>query len=227
MYEKVSRNKRSNISNSLIMILIFLFPVKIQARGGALNFFSGSGVRPVGLANWYLPLKRGACELKISKFGGLWTENFPIWGLVSWKFPNLEGLWAKVWMKIEAVEAKISKFSQKGVLWADSFAWNGTLANYRRGVKRGSSGPHIPYHLSRSLPPPIQVLLIIFGFSLFFFLSFLTHIPYWCLINFVVMQMCSQNLSGRCLPEDQNVKKWWQIEEKLEKIMNFSNQAPN
>ena len=25
----------------------------------------------------------GACELKISKFGGLWAENFQIWGLVS------------------------------------------------------------------------------------------------------------------------------------------------
>ena len=53
----------------------------------------------------FLNLKKfpnlGACELKISKFGGLW---------------------AKIWVKIEAVEAKISKFSQKGVLWTDSFA---------------------------------------------------------------------------------------------------------
>ena len=64
----------------------------------------------------------GACELKISKFGGLR---------------------AKIWAKIEAVEAKISQFSQKGILWTDSFAWNGTLANCRRGVKRVSSGPHI------------------------------------------------------------------------------------
>ena len=116
--------------------------------GGALNFFSGGGVRP-GF------LKCGACELTFaSEKGGLWAENFQIWGLVSWKFPNLraceqkiskfEGLWAKIWVKIEAVEAKISKFSQKGVLWTDSFAWNGTLASGRRGVKRGSSGPHIP-----------------------------------------------------------------------------------
>ena len=65
----------------------------------------------------------GACELKISKFGGLW---------------------AKILVKIEAAEAKISKFSEKGVLWTDSFAWNRTLASGRRGVKRGSSGPHIP-----------------------------------------------------------------------------------
>ena len=187
--------------------------------------------------------KGGDCELKISKFGGLW---------------------AKIWVKIEAVEAKISKFSQKGVLWTrgatgmarggirlvhghtkstlstdfsgmkidpnyaflkafflicpscpfqnmyiwpkthpffqfctflppkrytyiqclvlknnpnyvnfwtslippwhssapppglwtDSFAWNGTLANYRRGVKRGLQGRTSPYPLSRSVPPP-------------------------------------------------------------------------
>ena len=116
--------------------------------GGALNFFSGRGVRP-GFP------KCGACELTFaSEKGGLWAENFQIWGLVSWKFPNLRacelkiskfgGLRAQIWVKIEAVEAKISKFSQKGVLWTDSFAWNGTLASGRRGVKRGSSGPHIP-----------------------------------------------------------------------------------
>ena len=85
----------------------------------------------LGLVNWKFP-KSGACELKISKFGGLWAE---------------------IWVKIEAVEAKISKLSQKGLLWTDPFAWNGTLANCRRGVKRGSSGPHIPYPLSRSVPP--------------------------------------------------------------------------
>ena len=116
--------------------------------GGALNLFSGRGVRP-GFP------KCGACELTFaSEKGGLWAENFQIWGLVSWKFPNFGacelkisnfgGLWAKIWVKIEAVEAKISKFSQKGVLWTDSFAWNGTLVSGRRGVKRGSSGPHIP-----------------------------------------------------------------------------------
>ena len=116
--------------------------------GGALNFFSGRGVRP-GFP------KYGACELTFaSEKGGLWAENFKIWGLVSWKLPNLGacelkiskfgGLWAKIWVKIEAVEAKISKFSQKGVLWTDSFAWIGTLASGRRGVKRGSWGPHIP-----------------------------------------------------------------------------------
>ena len=61
---------------------------------GALNFFQvgvcGPDFRSVGLANWYLPLKRGACELKISNFGGLWAENFQIWALVSW---NLGEIW--------------------------------------------------------------------------------------------------------------------------------------
>ena len=104
----------------------------------------------------------GACELTFaSEKGGLWAEIFQIWRLVSWKFPNLGacelkilGLWAKIWVKIEAVEAKISKFSQKGVLWTDSFAWNGTLASGRRGVKGGLQGRTSPYPLSRSVPPP-------------------------------------------------------------------------
>ena len=52
--------------------------------GGALNFFSGRGVPP------RFP-KCGACELIFaSERGGLWAENFQIWGLASWKFPNLE-----------------------------------------------------------------------------------------------------------------------------------------
>ena len=116
-------------------------------RPGALNFFQvgvcGPDFRSVGLANWCLPLKRGlvnwkfpnlgACELKISKFGGLR---------------------AKTWAKIEAVQAKISKFSQKGILWTDSFAWNGTLANYRRGVKGVFRAAHSHTHFLDQCPPP-------------------------------------------------------------------------
>ena len=132
----------SNLSSAKLGVLYFLFFFF------SLNFFSGRGVRP-GF------LKYGACELTFaSEKRGLWAGSFQIYGLVSWKLPNLGacelkiskfgGLWAKIWVKIEAVEAKISKVSQKGVLWTDSFAWNGTLASGRRGVKRGSSGPHIP-----------------------------------------------------------------------------------
>ena len=103
--------------------------------GGALNFFSGRGVRP-GFP------KCGACELTFtSEKGGLWVENFQIWGLVSRKFPNLGACELKFGWKLRLLKLK---FPQKGVLWTDSFAWNGTLASSRRGVKRGSSGPHIP-----------------------------------------------------------------------------------
>ena len=116
--------------------------------GGYSTFFQvgvcGPDFRSVGLANWHLPLKRGACERKISKFGGLWAENFQIWGACALKISKFGGLWAENFQILGACELKISKFSQKGVLWTDSFAWNGTLASGRRGVKRGSSGPHIP-----------------------------------------------------------------------------------
>ena len=126
--------------------------------GGGTQLFSGRGVRP-GFP------KCGACELTFaSEKGGLWPGNFQIWGLVSWKFPNLGacelkmskfgGLWAKIWVKIEAVEVKISKFSQKGVLWTDSFAWNGTLRAAGEAWKGGLQGRTSPYPLSRSVPPP-------------------------------------------------------------------------
>ena len=120
-----------------------------EPRGGGHSTFFQVGVcgpdsRSGGLANWHLPLKRGACERKISKFGGLWAENFQVLGACELKISKFGGLWAKIWVKIVADEAKISKFSQKGVLWTDSFAWNGTLVSGRRGVKRGSSGPNIP-----------------------------------------------------------------------------------
>ena len=73
-------------SNSIILrmgaVLICVF-----RGGGHSTFFQvgvcGSDFRSVGIANWHLPLKRGACERKISKFWGLWAENFQIWGLVS------------------------------------------------------------------------------------------------------------------------------------------------
>ena len=93
--------------------------------GGALNFFSGRGVWPGfpkcgacelilasekgGLVNWKFP-NLGACERRISKFGAC-----------ELKISKFRGLWAKFWVKIEAVQAKISKFSQKGVLWPDSY----------------------------------------------------------------------------------------------------------
>ena len=121
--------------------------------GGELTFFSGRGVRPgfpkCGVCELIFASDRegacelkisklGACGLKVSKFRGLWTENISKFG----------GLKAKSWAKIKTVKAKISKFSQKGVFWTDTFAWNGTLANYRRCVKRGvfrAAHPHTPF----------------------------------------------------------------------------------
>ena len=70
---------------------------------GHSTFFSDRGVRPgfpkCGACELTFASEKGggACELKISKFGELL---------------------AKIWVKIEAVglQAKISKFSQKGIL---------------------------------------------------------------------------------------------------------------
>ena len=46
-----------------------------RGGGGTQLFFQvgvcGPDFQSVGLANGHLPLKRGACERKISKFGGL------------------------------------------------------------------------------------------------------------------------------------------------------------
>ena len=77
-----------NASNDVIwhqkiLMLNFYSTYESLWGGGALNFFSGRGVRP-GFP------KCRACELTFaSEKGGLWAENFQIWGLVSWNFPNL------------------------------------------------------------------------------------------------------------------------------------------
>ena len=62
-----------------------------------------------------MPLKRGACELKISRFRAC-ELKFPNLRVCELKISKFGGLRAKIWAKIEAVEAKISKFSQKGAL---------------------------------------------------------------------------------------------------------------
>ena len=65
-------------------------------------FFSGRGV-------WLGFLKCGACKLIfVSERGVLWTETF-----------KFGGLRATIWTKDEAVEAKMSFFFLKGVLWTD------------------------------------------------------------------------------------------------------------
>ena len=110
-------------------------------------------------------LKCGACELIVaSEKGGLWTENSQIWGLVNWKFSNLGacelkiskfgGLTAKIWVRIEAVEAKISKFSQKGACELTHLLGMGPLRTAGEAWKGGLQGCTSPYPLSRSVPPP-------------------------------------------------------------------------
>ena len=111
-----------------------------QCRGGGtLNFFQVGVCNPdfqsVGLANWYLPLKEEACWLKISKFWA-YELKIPNLGACELKISKYGGLRAKIWAKIEAV---VQNFLKRG-----SCELTLTLANYRRGVKRGSSGPHIP-----------------------------------------------------------------------------------
>ena len=123
-------------------------PMTHRTRGGgALNFFQvgvcGPDFQSVGLRTDICLWKKGlvrACKLKISKFGmsgGLCSEL---------KIPKFGGLRAKTWVKIEAVEAKISKFSQKGVLWTDPFAWDPCELQERheKGVFRAAH-PHTPF----------------------------------------------------------------------------------
>ena len=95
--------KNQDFFQSLVTFEISNICYWAKRGGGQLNFFSGRGVRPgfpkCGACELTFASEKGACERKISKFGGLWAENFQIWGLwaenfqiwglVSWKFPNL------------------------------------------------------------------------------------------------------------------------------------------
>ena len=122
-----------------------------NSGGGALNFFQvgvcGPDFRSVGLANWHLPLKRGACERKISKFGGLWAEiskfgglwaeNFQIWGLVSWNLGENWGCWGY----------NFQIFSKGSLVnWLFCLKWDPCERQERRekGVFRAAH-PHTPF----------------------------------------------------------------------------------
>ena len=123
---------------------------------GALNFFSGRGVRPEFL-------KCGACELAFaSEKGGLVSRKFPNLGACKQKISKCScelkiskfgGLWTKIWAKIEAVEAKISKFSQKGSCELTLLLEMGPLRAAGEAWKGGLQGRTSPYPLSRSVPP--------------------------------------------------------------------------
>ena len=128
--------------------------------GGALNFFQlwvcGLDFRSVGLANWHLPLKRGACERKFSKFGGLWAENFKIWRLVSWKFPNLGACELKFGWKLRLLRLKFPNFFKRGVMnWLFCLKWDPCEQQERheKGVFRAAH-PHTTF-LGQCPPPGI------------------------------------------------------------------------
>ena len=126
--------------------------------GGHSTFFQvgvcGPYFRSVGLANWHLPLKRGACERKISKLGGLWAENFQIWGLVSWKFPNLGACELKFGWKLRLLRLKFPHFLKRGSCELTLLLEMGPLRAAGEAWKGGLQGRTSPYPLSRSVPPP-------------------------------------------------------------------------
>ena len=120
--------------------------------GGHSTFFQvgvcGLDFRSVGLANWHLPLKRG---------GGLVSWKFPNLGACELKISKFGGLWAKIWVKIEAVEAKISKFSQRGSCELTLLLEMGPLRAAGEAWKGDPQGRTSSYPLSRSVPPPPRV----------------------------------------------------------------------
>ena len=126
--------------------------------GGALNFFSGRGVRPgfpkCGACELTFASERGACERKISKFGGLWAENFQIWGLVSWKFPNLGACELKFGWKLRLLRLKFPNFLKRGSCELTLLLEMGPLRAAGEAWKGGLQGCTSPYPLSRSVPPP-------------------------------------------------------------------------
>ena len=117
------------------------------SRGGALNFFSGRDVRP-GFP------KCGACELTFaSEKGGLWAENFQIWGLVSWKFPNLGACELKFGLKLRLLRLKLPNFLKRGSCELTLLLEMGPLRAAGEAWKGGLQGRTSPYPLSRSVPP--------------------------------------------------------------------------
>ena len=144
-------------------------------RGGGHSTFFQVGVcgpdfRSVGLANWHLPLKRGlvsgkfpnlgACERKISKFGGLWAENFQILGLVSWKFPNLGACELKFGWKLRLLRLKFPNFLKRGSCELTLLLEMGPLRAAGEAWKGGLQGRTSPYPLSRSVPPPDSLYMV-------------------------------------------------------------------
>ena len=133
-------------------------------QGGHSTFFQvgvcGPDFRSMGLANWHLPLKRGACKRKISKFGGLWAENFQIWGLVSWKFPNLGACELRFWWKLRLLRLKFPNFLKRGSCELTPLLEMGPLRAAGEAWKAGvfrAAHPHTPF--LGQCPPPGLLLV--------------------------------------------------------------------
>ena len=130
-------------------------------RGGGHSTFFQVGVcgpdfRTVGLANWYLPLKRGACELKISKFMGLWTENFQIWAMGAYEL-KISKFGLKFEWKLRLWRLKFPNFLKRGSCELTLLLEMGPLRTTGEAWKGGLQGRTSPYPLSRSVPPPGRV----------------------------------------------------------------------
>ena len=110
----------------------------VSDREGGTYFFSGRGLRP-GF------LKCGACELIFaSERRVLWIRIF-----------KFGGLRAKIWAKIEALEAKISQFFLKEGLVNGFLSYLLEMVHLRtagEAWKEGLQGLTSPHPLSRSVP---------------------------------------------------------------------------
>ena len=148
--------------------------------GGAFNFFSGRGVRP-GFP------KCGACELTFaSEKGGLWAENFQIWGLVSWKFPNLGACVLKFGWKLRLLRLKFQNFLKRGSCELTLLLEMGPLraaAEAWRGVFRAAH-PHTPF--LGQCPPPGALLLKMLVFSAQYSTIVFLSVIFYCrrVVNF-------------------------------------------
>ena len=109
--------------------------------GGGTQLFLGRGVRP-GFPRY------GACELTFaSENGGLWAENFQIWGLVSWKFPNLGACELKFGENWDCRGLNFQIFSKGGLVnWLFCLKWDPCERQERRekGVFRAAH-LHTPF----------------------------------------------------------------------------------
>ena len=116
--------------------------------GETLNFHFGIGVRPEGS-------NRGVCEWTTAEFGtivnwqnvALWTEVWPNLRLLNWTLCQFWGYELNIFKNLQFWgESRVLKTEKKK-------CWNGGLASGKEGVKKGSSGPHIPVpHFSGSAP---------------------------------------------------------------------------